>query len=103
MIEKETKNEYVVNDTNGIWLCPLVLKGNQECRYGLCSNCYGEKAPVKRRRVKDKCASLNGLKCNHKLITSFTNFFDSTYFTAQYKQKYDFVKECGKCGLNFVA
>ena len=41
-------NEYCVNDRNGIWLCPMVLKVKQECQYGLCSDCYIQKAPKKK-------------------------------------------------------
>ena len=68
-------NEYCVNDRNGIWLCPMVLKGKQECQYGLCSDCYIQKAPTKRRRVRDKCMNTDNNVCCHNLVMNFANFF----------------------------
>ena len=96
-------NEYYVNDSNGIWLCPLVLKGKQKCQYGLCSNCYIKKAPKKRRRVIDKRGKVHGEICHHGLVMNFTNFFDSGYFTKNYKAKNSFVTNCGMCKVQFVS
>ena len=97
------KQEYCVNDRNGIWLCPMVLKGKQECQYGLCIDCYIKKAPKKRRRVRDKCMNTDNNVCRHDLVMNFTNFFDGSYFTKQYKKNNTFVGVCGNCKVTFIA
>ena len=97
---------YAVSERNEIYVCVNATNKEHDCKFGLCSVCYDEKAPSKRSPRKRKSV-VDDSSCNHKCYSTLHQFFDNQFFTKKYmaqilKRNIAWTSHCNECNIKFV-